>query len=160
VTLGLFSMLRGFVPGRPKRPKVKELVAGFSRDGFHWDRPFREPIIGVSPAVTAWNAGNMQSAGGCVLVVGDKLYFYVSGRQVAIPHSDVRRKEICSTGLAILRRDGFASMDAGAGEGVLGTRPVTFGGKHLFVNVDADAGELRAEVLDKAGSVIPGFSRD
>ena len=160
VTLGLFTMLRGFVPGLPKRPKIKEIVAGFSRDGFHWDRPFREPIIGVSPDVMAWNAGNMQSAGGCVLVVGDKLYFYVSGRQVAIPHSNAKRKEVCSTGLAVLRRDGFASMDAGASQGVLTTRPVTFGGKYLFVNLDAADGELRAEVLDKSGNVLPGLSRD
>jgi len=65
-----------------------------------------------------------------------------------------------ATGLAFLRRDGFASMDAGAGGGMLTTRPVTFRGKHLFVNVDADGGELRVEVLDKAGRVIEPFSRD
>ena len=27
-----------------------------------------------------WNWGNVQSAGGCCLIVGDQLYFYVSGR--------------------------------------------------------------------------------
>ena len=152
VMLGLFSMYKGFLPDRPK---IKEITAGFSRDGFHWDRPFRDPIIGMSPKdLKAWNAGNMQSAGGCVLVVGDKLYFYVSGRTALPPD------QVCTTGLAVLRRDGFASMDAGASQGVLTTRPVTFGGKCLFVNVDAAAGELRAEVLDKAGNVIPGLSRD
>ncbi len=152
VMLGLFSMLRGRLDGRPK---IKEIVAGFSRDGFHWHRPLREPIIGVDPDDDkAWNAGNMQSAGGCVLLVGDELYFYVSGR------SGLPGEQVCTTGLAVLRRDGFASMDAEAAEGELTTRPVTFGGRYLFVNVDADAGELRAEVLDESGAVIPGFSRD
>jgi hypothetical protein len=51
-------------------------------------------------------------------------------------------------------------MGAGASEGVLTTRLVTFRGRYLFVNVDADAGELRAEILDKDGNVIPGFARD
>ena len=50
----------------------------------------------------------MQSAGGCCLVVGDQLYFYVSGRQGRPGTSD---PGVCSTGLATLRRDGFASMD-------------------------------------------------
>ena len=151
VMLGLFSMYKGFLPGRPK---IKEIDAGFSRDGFHWDRPLREPIIGMSPKdLKAWNAGNMQSAGGCVLVVGDKLYFYVSGRTALPPD------QVGTTGLAVLRRDGFASMDAGAGGGTLTTRPVTFGGKHLFVNVDTAGGELRVEVLDKAGRVIEPLTR-
>ena len=55
-----------------------------------------------------WNWGNVQSAGGCCLVVGDQLYFYVSGRPACRART---RPGICSTGLATLRRDGFASMD-------------------------------------------------
>jgi hypothetical protein len=51
-------------------------------------------------------------------------------------------------GLATLRRDGFASMN---GPGTLTTRPVTFTGKHLFVNL---AGEVRVELLDAAGKVV------
>jgi len=153
VLLGLFSMLRGHMEGRPK---IKEISAGFSRDGFHWHRPFRESIIGVSKSPEAWNAGNIQSAGGCCLVVGDKLYFYVSGRRVSPDDG----KTVCTTGLAVVRRDGFASMDAGAREGTLITRPVRFKGKYLFVNVAAETGELRVEVLDKAGRVMPGLSRD
>ena len=54
-----------------------------------------------------------------------------------------------STGLATLRRDGFASLDAGDEEGTITTRPVMFTGKHLFVNVDAPRGELRVEILDE-----------
>ena len=43
-------------------------------------------------------------------------------------------------GLALLRRDGFASMDAGPDEASLTTRVVRFNGKHLFVNAAAGAG--------------------
>ena len=41
-----------------------------------------------------------------------------------------------ATGLVTLRRDEFASMDAGSEQGVLSTRPVRFSGSRLFVNVD------------------------
>ena len=67
---------------------------------------------------------------------------------------------VSTTGLAVLRRDGFASMGAGGKVGSLLTRPVTFRGKHLFVNVAAEGGELRAEVLDKDGRALPGLTRD
>ena len=99
----------------------------------------------------------MQSAGGCCLVVGDQLYFYVSGR-AGVKGSPA--SGVSTTGLAVLRRDGFASIGAGETEGSLVTRPVTFRGKHLFVNVAAEGGELRAEVLDKDSKVIPGLTRD
>src|SRR5262249_35545243 len=37
---------------------------------------------------------------------------------------------------------------------------IKWGGRHWFVNVAADTGELRAEVLDQAGNVIEPFTRD
>ena len=64
------------------------------------------------------------------------------------------------TGLATLRRDGFASMDAGTDGGVLTTRPVTFEGRHLFVNADTSRGALRVEVLDRRGDVVMPYSAD
>jgi hypothetical protein len=42
--------------------------------------------------------------------------------------------------MSTLRRDGFASMDAGDKPGPLTTRPITFQGDHLFVNLDAPQG--------------------
>ncbi len=153
VILGLFSIW----PGQPEdRPKPCYISVGFSRDGFHWDRPNREPFVAVSERKGDWNWGNVQSAGGCCLVVGDKLYFYVSGRAGVDGSAG---SGVCATGLATLRRDGFASMDAGKAGGMLTTRPVTFSGRYLFVNADAEDGELLAEVLDKNGQPIEPFSR-
>jgi hypothetical protein len=63
-------------------------------------------------------------------------------------------------GLATLRRDGFASMDADASGGTLTTRLVTFSGKHPFVNIDAPQGEVRVEILDEKGDPILPFTRD
>src|SRR5262249_29951894 len=64
-----------------------------------------------------------------------------------------------TTGLGVLRRDGFASLDARAEEGALTTRPVRFRGAHLFVNVAAPEGELRVEGLDEGGRGLAPFTR-
>jgi hypothetical protein len=58
----------------------------------------------------------------------------------------------------VLRRDGFASLDAGPDGGTLTTRPVHFAGTHLFVNANVASGELTAEVLDERGRVIEGLA--
>jgi hypothetical protein len=150
--VGLFSIWQGD-PGNRGFQKRNEVLLGFSRDGFHWQRPDRRPFAGVNENEGAWNWANVQSAGGGFLVVGDKLYFYVSGRQQS------RRTGHNTTGLAILRRDGFASMDAGPEEATLTTRPVQFKGKHFFVNVAAPRGELKVEVLDEKDNVLPPFTR-
>jgi hypothetical protein len=164
--LGLFTVWRG---ESTSREKINEVTVGFSRDGFHWHRPDRRTFIGVSETFGSWNYANVQSAGGCCLIVGDTLRFYVSGRQ-GVSGSD--EPGVCSTGLAVLRRDGFASMDWLPGEarvmrrgskdavGTLVTRPVRFSGGHLFVNADIRGGELRVEVLDRQGRVLPAFARD
>ena len=160
--LGMFTIFRGpdnqtaYEQGVPKR---NELSIGFSRDGFHWDRPDRRPFIAAARQPGAWNRGFVQSAGGCCLVVGDELHFYFCAFSGVSPDGKGDIYSGGSTGLAVLRRDGFASMAAKNGRGALTTRPTTFNGRRLFVNVDAAHGSLEVEVLDRGGSVIEPFTR-
>lgn len=154
--LGLFTIWRGDLNIPPGRPKPNSVFLGFSRDGFHFDRPDRRPFIPVSEKQGDWNWGNVQSAGGGCLIVGDQLWFYFSGRAGS---KDAKTRDgNGATGIAILRRDGFASMNAGPSPGTLTTRPLAFSGKCLFVNVNATRGELRAEVSGQDGKVIEPFS--
>ena len=164
LVLGLFSMFYG---NPDSRHKPNHIQVGFSRDGFHWSRPWREPFLDVSEHEGDWNFSNVQSVGGCCLVVGDRLHFYVSGR-AGTPGTTSPGP--CSTGLATLRRDGFASLDAPADRlpraaglmpraRTVTTRPIRFRGAHLFVNAAIDPdGELRAELLDKDGRLIQPFA--
>ena len=154
--LGCFSIWRGHPADKVKRPKINEVCIGFSRDGFHWTRPDRRAFCGVSEERNAWNFGNVQSAGGGCLVVGDKLYFYVGGAGF---HDGNFHANPSFTGLAVLRRDGFTSMDAGASEGTLTTRKLTFSGRHLFVNSNCSQGRLLVELLDADGQVLAPFTR-
>lgn len=138
------------------RPKLNHVTLGYSRDGFHWHRPDRRPFLDISDDPAAWNYGNVQSAGGGCVVLGDKLYFYCSGRNSRKNQDDGSGG---STGLAVLRRDGFASISADHTPGTLTTRPVQFSGQNLFVNVAAAKGKLQVEVLNEAGQLIEPFTK-
>ena len=171
IMLGLIAIFRGpnnQVAAERGVPKTNDLSLAFSRDGFHWDRPEREPFIPASRTPGTWDRGYIHAAGGVCLIVGDTLYFYygawsgespeLKGNMVGShPHANAMYPG-GSTGLATLRRDGFASMDAGGAGGTLTTRPVIFDGRHLFVNADTSEGSLRAEVVDQHGEPLAPFS--
>lgn len=143
---------------KKKTPKLIDLKLAFSRDGFHWDRPSHDPFIPAGRTEGMWDKGYIHSAAGMMYVIGDKLYFPYSGCSGTAPDGQKGMYAGQSIGIATLRRDGFASMEADAAEGTLTTRPVRFSGKHLFVNADCPAGELRVEVLDEAGKPIAPFT--
>ena len=150
--LGVFSSWAGPENGVCASDKVikrNQLLLGYSRDGWSWFRGDFTPFCAVDDNTDAWNNGNIQSAVGSPLIVGDKLYFYMSGRRL-----NEAKKEVISTGLATLRRDGFASM-SGSGEVV--TEILKYSGNYLFINAAA-RGSMIVELLDENGDVIPGFS--
>lgn len=137
--------------------KRNEVLIGWSKDGFHWNREDKTPFLPVTEEPCAWNAGNVQSTAGNPLIVGDSLYFYVSGRYNPKPkgHSNF------ATGLAMLRRDGFVSMQAGKREGYLETKArIPEEGGYLFVNTDISKGSFSAEILDENGMSIEGYEKN
>ncbi len=145
-------------------PKITELMFAYSRDGFHWHRPDRRAHI-AAERKDVWDRGYVQSIGNICVVRGDKLWFYYSGFQ-----GDTSKTggtwmqngmyDRGATGVAMLRRDGFVSMDAKDKGGSVTTRPVTFSGSHLFVNADVPRGALRVEVRDGDGKPIAPFTLD
>ncbi len=139
-------------------PKITELKLGFSRDGFHWQRPDRRAFIPAARKEGAWDRAYLHSTAGVCLVDGDRLLFPYCAYSGLAPDGSRGMYTGASVGLATLRRDGFASMDAGETAGTLTTRPVTFSGNHLFVNVACPRGELRAEILDAAGNALPPYT--
>ena len=56
--------------------------------------------------------------------------------------------------LAVLRRDGFVSLDADPDGGTLTTEPFALPGGALRLNADAAGGEIRVEILDADDRVI------
>ena len=129
-----------------------QMICG--RDLRNWHRVGdRKPFIDLSPV----GAGAYDLA--CIIgpsfpvVRGDELWFYYTGIKSygGPPPSAATERDVSAICLAVLRRDGFVSLDAGEKEGVLITKPFSLTGGKLFVNVDAGKGELRAQVLGKDG---------
>ena len=166
--LALFYGPQNEVCAETGNPKIIDLQLAFSRDGFHWQRPNRQAVVPCSRDLGTWNYGYIHAAGGVCAVVGDELYIYFgafSGDSPTLRPGEVGdfeqdRKMYAggSTGLAVMRRDGFASLDAGEEGGELVTRPLVFDGQFLFVNIDAPQGELRVEVLSEEGGVVEPFA--
>jgi len=177
--LGLFAIFRGpenDICAAEGVPKTMDLELTYSRDGFHFSRPDRTPFLASSRQIGDWNRAYLHACGGLCLVVHDKIFIYFAGfsglspklgstgsGDTGVGDTGLSRRVMyagASTGLATLRRDGFASMEAGAGGGTLTTRPVTFNGDRLFVNVNAPQGELRVSVLDGNGETVEGLGVD
>ena len=140
----------------------------YSRDLHNWSRlGRRQTFIGPSPV----GEGNFDQtqiiAPSDAVVRGDELWFYYTGlkyrggwtyvgdypygEHVPMPGLDSDIGAIC---LAVLRRDGFISLDAGETGGTIQTEAFTLPGSKLFVNVDAPKGELRVEARDRGGKVL------
>ncbi len=148
-----------------------ELVT--SRDLEHWtpvaDRAVFIPNAQVGPGV--YDTGTIVPPTRPVVRDGE-LWFYYTGIKRRFQPDNVkvgsdgkaRYVSVPDGGaiyLARLRLDGFVSLDAGQLEGSLTTLPLKLAGKRLFVNADARAGGVRAEVLDARGrTVLEAFSLD
>jgi hypothetical protein len=139
-------------------PKITELMISYSRDGFHWHRPDRDAFIPATRKEGDWDRGYVQSVGGICTIIEDQLRFYYIGFKGDKNNHKSGIYAHGSTGMALLRRDGFASMTANEAEGVLTTRPVTFHGRFMFVNIDCPGGLLKVEILDDQHTVLPDFS--
>ncbi len=138
-----------------------ELQLSLSRDGRNFTRiPDRTPLFPV-PLSQTWDMDYPSVAAGEPIRMGDELWFYYSDRRHGArpgPGPDSSNRPI---GVATLRVDGFASLNAGDEQGTVVTRPLTFQGKSLFVNADiAEGGFVKAELRGTWGEPIQPFTID
>lgn len=155
--MGVFTGPPNDVAEKQGLPKRIELKTVFSRDGFHWQRGSYEPFIAGSGQAGTWNYGYAHAANGLCTVVGDQLYFYVSFFSGRSPAFGSHLYAGGSTALAVLRRDGFASLETD-GTGEMQTVPLQYAGKCLFVNADCPKGLLQAEVQTAEGQPVAQYT--
>lgn len=77
-----------------------------------------------------------------------------------VPTSDTEMSIYHTSGHRfVIRTDGFISVHAGATEGELLTKFLTFNGNELVINFStAAAGRIQLEIQDSEGNPVPGFS--
>lgn len=155
IMLGFYSQWQGpenNICREAMMPKRNEIQLGYSRDGFHFARPTHESFMKVcNNCDESWNYGNMQSVNGVPLVVGDKLYFYSSGRS----KNGIWWDAGTSCGMAVLRRDGFCSLHTDA-DGEVITEKLEFNGDYLFINAKVK-GSISVEILDENKDTLNGY---
>jgi hypothetical protein len=135
---------------QPKHQQV-EPVLMTSRDGVNFKR-WEEPLIPITaPEDRDGNRSNYMT-NGLLKLPGrdDELSVYATEAYYAGPGSRIRR--------FTFRLDGFVSASSAA-QGELLTKPFTFTGRKLRLNVVSKGG-TRVELQDAAGKAIPGFTLD
>ncbi len=154
-------------PNYPNTEGFDLIQLAASRDLHTWKRlGDRQPFIGPSPVgEDIYDATQILATG--PVVRGDELWFYYTGlkyrasfkyvgtypngKMVLLPGRDSDTGAVC---LAVLRRDGFISLDAGQQPGTLLTKPFVLTGGKLLVNVDAADGTLEVDILDTEKKIL------
>jgi len=130
----------------------------FSRDGAKWTRPDRGRVFLPRGPMDSYDCGSVYPSSGFV-EVGDELWLYYGGftKRHTLEGLEPGEKD-SSINLAIIRRDGFMSLDAGSRPGTATTKPIEVAGKRLHVNAEASTGSVRAALLDEAGKPLAPFT--
>jgi len=163
------SLYLGFLQCLHSREDRNDIQLVTSRDNRSWHRTQPREVFMPNGPRESWDSAWISIASNPPILRDSRLWIYYEGRNAA--HGQQYPFPRGSIGVATLRRDGFASIDAGPTEGSLTTKAFTWPGGKLLVNVNAkagagvtdgwqEAGRARLEVLDENGEVIPGFSRD
>jgi hypothetical protein len=142
---------------------VTEVHLMTSRDGLHWQRPSRHPIIAGGNPGAYWEGGVYA---GCGLVevepgtwslpIGPQWRthnqtLFRADPSIPPPHRGILLR-------AVWRQDGFTSLEAQT-EGACTTMPFTFSGQRLQVNAwTRFGGELRIELATASGETVTGHT--
>ena len=140
-------------------PHHQHVELDCSRDGVGWTRVGAgQPFMDMNLKYDTWDAAIVKPT--AMLMVGDEIWIYYTGRtsQARAPTDPSRTTYQNSTGLARLRRDGFASITAGDEPGWLVTRPLGFQGRELRVNAQVTpGGSIRVGVMRRDGEPVDGL---
>ena len=141
-------LLLGFPTRYEAKHEQVEPVFMTSRDGVNFKR-WEEPLIPITaPEDRAGNRSNYMTNGLLQLPGNDReLSVYATEAYYAGPGSRIRR--------FTFRMDGFVSASAKEGDFI--TKPLTFTGANLSLNL-VSRGETCVEIQDESGKAIPGFT--
>ena len=170
IYIGLPAMYHatGPVPNYPNTDGFHLVQLAMSRDLKNWKRlGDRQPFIGPSRIDSGAYDLTQILPPSAPVVRDDELWFYYTGlkyrasynyvgnfpkgKYVRKPGLDPDDGAVC---LAVLRLDGFISLDAGREGGRVRTVQFRVPEGKLFVNADAGLGRLQVEALDAKGKLV------
>ena len=141
--------------GRGSGPLETQLAV--SRDGINWRRFPRPTYIGIGRH-GGLDVHKTYIAHGMVRRGEEIWQYYVGCEPYHSPWTKEGREAIFRV---VERLDGFVSADFDYQGGELTTRPLTFKGNRLTLNLDTDAtGVMQVGLLDENGKPFDGFGLD
>jgi hypothetical protein len=144
---------------RKERGGIMDVELALSRDGIHFERPFRSRFWLPREDDDKFDSGSLFTNSSPV-VLDVEIRFYFGGySQGATGADDTRQRS--GIGLATLRRDRFVSIEPVDKVAQLTLKPIELSSvKLISLNADARGGQIAAELLDAQGYRIRGFTRD
>ena len=142
-------------------PNTFDVRLACSRDGKKFTRVERKPFLKLGPNGSFYS--KMIWALPHPIQMDDELWFYFAGsNKDHAGHLQAGEKDLKSgIGRAVLRLDGFVSLDTDYQGGELITPLITFKGKSLELNLQTSGGGAAfVEILDKNNRPIKGYSRE
>jgi len=169
--IGLPAMYHatGPVPNYPNTDGFHLVQVACSRDLKSWTRVGdRQPFLAPSRRDSGAYDLTQILPPSAPVVRGEELWFYYTGlkyraawtysgtypngRYIPLPGLDRDAGAVC---LAVLRRDGFVSLNAGETPGTVLTKPFLLPQGRLHVNLAAPEGSLRVALCDAQGEPLP-----
>jgi len=150
---------------------VVDVELATSRDGFHWERPFRQSFWLARSLGHQFDSGSILLAAQPIVLENEIRFYYGAYSSGATGGTDYEFSS--GIGLATMPLDRFAGLKPLAQSnqptlkhlleniGQVTLKPITMGpSSSIEINADASAGELRVELLDANGKRVRDFSYD
>ena len=152
----------------------KDVQLLVSRDGIRWNRTNKRQPFLAPRGDGHWDA-HVVSLPCPPIDVGDEHWFYYGGQNYrhdwwlcgqneGLDHPEAYNPDGFSAGLglAVLRKEGYASLSAGeVRDGVVVTQPLYGAGEKLQINATCrEGGSIQAEVVDRFDTIIGGCTRE
>lgn len=163
------DMYIGFLQCLHSKKDINDVQLVSSRDNEKWLRTSPRSTFMSAGRSDDWETTWISFSSSPPIRHGGKLWLYYEDRNAS--HGQALPFPRGHIGLATLRIDGFASIDAGPCWGWITTRPFEWPGGDLLVNVNAkaaagvtdggqSAGRAAVEILHPDGSIVEGMNRD
>lgn len=149
---------------RAVRGGVIDIELAVSRDGFRWERPFRQPFFLAKNSGNQFDSGSLFTNSTPVFLEDEIRFYYAAYSQGATGGDDndfVSGATTSGIGLATMPRDRFAAIRPREKIGQVTFKPVNlknFGA--VSINGNANDGRIWCEVLDANGFRLRGFARE
>ena len=172
----IFNVFGANPPPHMNHSRINQIEMTVSRDLRHWERVAdREVFIGIEPwDGVRYNTSQVAMAGRPIVGENGEIFIYhmasriPSGKELYATHN--RNKELfrlrvdpevyndqSALCLAKLPMDRFACLEAEEA-GTIVTKPFMMKGEDLYINAEANWGEIYAEILDaETMKPFPGF---